>query len=150
MTATTVDLTTGCPYLAWLADHLGAAGCAADVTLHDSAQQRSFRGMQAVEEQLAALFGGRSSPMQALLRHIRGDDSSTTLSITVVGVHGWRLLGIPPTGRSVQIDMLVTGAFGAGALTQIWLQYDGGLLLQQLGLYAPVLTVGLFPNGETS
>jgi hypothetical protein len=149
MTATTIELTTGCPHLAWLAEHLGAADCAADVTLHDSAQQRSFRGMQAVEEQLAALFGSHSPPVQATLRRVHGDATSATLAIVVEVVHGWRLFGIAPTGRSVQIDMLVTGAFCAGALTQIWLQYDGGLLLQQLGLYAPVFTASLFPNGDT-
>lgn len=137
------------PLLVQVAANLGAATLAADVALCDGVQRRTFSGAAAVEEQLARLFCGAFAPVRLELRRAAPATAGPALVIRLQGVHRRRLWGIAPTGRSVHLELQLTAALHAGALTQLWLTYDGGLLLEQLGLYAPVLAGGSFPGGET-
>lgn len=137
------------PLLAQLAARLGAASLAADVTLCDGAQQRTFSGAAAVEEQLARLFCGAFAPVRLELRRTAHATAGPALVIRLQGVHCRRLWGIAPTGRRVQLEFQVSGMLQAGALTRLWLTCDGGLLLEQLGLYAPAPAASLFQPGET-
>jgi predicted ester cyclase len=56
------------------------------------------------------------------------------LALTLDGFQNGRFMGIPPTGRAVQLDLMLTCRLRQGQIYQIELNYDAATLLRQLGL----------------
>jgi hypothetical protein len=105
-----------------------------DVMLHDRAQQTSVQGEVAVETFLNAFFqdGFSQAMIAGAVEEATADDLA--LSLRLRGVQNGRFMGIPPTGRAVQLDLTLTCRLRQGQIYQIELDYDAAALLRQLGL----------------
>jgi steroid delta-isomerase-like uncharacterized protein len=71
--------------------------------------------------------------------HVRIDDLISTddkvvLLFTFTGTHQDELMGIPATGRSVNIDGMLRSRFDAGQIIEEWEQLDQLSMLQQLDI----------------
>ncbi len=52
---------------------------------------------------------------------------------TIRGTHTGRVLGLPPSGRSFTIDLIVVGRIESGKVAELWIQYDLAALVVQIG-----------------
>jgi predicted ester cyclase len=108
-------------------------------------------GEEAVfEEHLAddfAAFGGREGFRQVILGyraafpdlHMRIDDNfgagdRVVTRFTVTGTHEGELLGIPPTGRKVEVGGIAIDVMRDGKRVDGWVEIDRFGLMSQLGV----------------
>lgn len=61
------------------------------------------------------------------------EGDQVVLRCTMVGTHAGPLMGVPATGRNVQIPAIVIYRIADGKIVQFWAQADVLLLLQQIG-----------------
>ena len=50
------------------------------------------------------------------------------------GVHTRDLMGIPPTGKQVEVPFAITYRLGEGKIVQHWMSFDRMALMEQLGV----------------
>ena len=50
------------------------------------------------------------------------------------GVHNGDLMGIPPTGKQVDVPFAITYRLGEGKIVQHWMSFDRMALMEQLGV----------------
>ena len=50
------------------------------------------------------------------------------------GVHKADLMGIPPTGKQVEVPFAITYRLGEGKIVQHWMSFDRMALMEQLGV----------------
>lgn len=60
-----------------------------------------------------------------------GDE--VVLRCNIVGTHAGRLMGVPATGRNVNIPAIIIYKVAGGRIVQFWAQADALGLLQQIG-----------------
>ena len=70
----------------------------------------------------------------AEIRHAISDGEKVAVEYTFRGVNTGNLMGIPATGRSVEIPMCAIYEVANGAIQTGRLYYNSGLLTRQLGL----------------
>jgi predicted ester cyclase len=70
--------------------------------------------------------------MEATVEQVEGD--CLVLTLTLDGFQNGRFMGIPPTGRAVQLNITLTCRLRQGQIYRIELDYDAAALLRQLGL----------------
>jgi predicted ester cyclase len=107
---------------------------APDVVIQDRAQETSVRGQAAAARFLRAFFSGGfpGAKMETTVEQVEED--CLVLALRLDGLQNGRLMGIPPTGRAVQLDMTLTCRLRQGQIYRIELDYDAAALLRQLGL----------------
>jgi predicted ester cyclase len=104
------------------------------VVINDKAQETVVRGEAAATEFLYAFFrdGFPGAAITARVAQAEGD--CLVLALTLDGSQNGRFMGIPPTGRAVQLDMTLTCRLRQSQIHQIELNYNAAALLRQLGL----------------
>ncbi len=107
---------------------------APDVVIHDKAQETVVRGQAAAAEFLSAFFRGGFPGAEVTARVAQTGADCLVLALTLNGFQNGRFMGIPPTGRAVQLDMTLTCRLRQGQIYHITLNYDAAALLRQLGL----------------
>ncbi len=105
-----------------------------DVVIHDKAQETVVRGQAAATEFLYAFFRDGFPGAAVTVRVAQAEADCLVLSLVLDGFQNGRFMGIPPTGRAVQLDITLTCWLRQGQIYQIELDYDAAALLRQLGL----------------
>lgn len=67
------------------------------------------------------------------IESIVGEEDYVVFRFVARGTHHGPFMGVPPTGRRVEIDGLSMERLRDGKTIERWLQYDTAALLQQLG-----------------
>ena len=111
-----------------------AVPLAEDVVFLDRAQGRAFRGRAEVEALLRAFYVEGFPGAQMEVGCIVVDDASAVLEFTLHGRQEGPFLGIPPTGRQVDLPVTIVFQLTDGQVRAASLYYDAGTLLRQLGL----------------
>jgi hypothetical protein len=113
----------------------GRAGVALaeDVVLLDEAQGRTFAGRAQAEAVLRAFFGEGFSGARG---EVRGDSVEGTACLQMVfrGQQTGPFMGLPATGRQVNLPITVEYQISEGQISHVTLSYDARVLLGQLGL----------------
>jgi predicted ester cyclase len=61
------------------------------------------------------------------------DGDTVATRWTGAGTHQGELMGIPPTGKRIRVEGMNFYKLSNGRVTDLWTQYDGVGMLQQLG-----------------
>jgi steroid delta-isomerase-like uncharacterized protein len=99
-----------------------------DPSLPPEAQQGREAYKQGVQVFKTAMPDGKLEAHEVIAE---GDRVAARL--TYSGTHQGDLMGIPPTGRSVSIDMLGTWRIANGKVAEGWINFDALGMLQQIG-----------------
>jgi len=67
------------------------------------------------------------------LQDIVGDGDTVATRWVVTGSQRQELMGIPATGRTIRVEGMNFYRLEAGRVTDIWTQFDGFGMMQQLG-----------------
>jgi predicted ester cyclase len=102
--------------------------------LEDRAQGRVFNRQAAVREILQALFEKGLPDGMREIRCVVSDATTVSVEIAFCGQQRGPFLGLPNTGRELNLPMVIIGQPAAGHIQRIALYYDAGTLLRQLGL----------------
>jgi steroid delta-isomerase-like uncharacterized protein len=89
------------------------------------------------QEGLAALLDGYRSAFPDLrieIDELLVADDATVLAFTLTGTHRGELLGIPATGRRVNVQGMVRSRFRDGKIADEWEILDQLTLFEQLGI----------------
>jgi steroid delta-isomerase-like uncharacterized protein len=62
---------------------------------------------------------------------VEGDTAATRW--TAAGTHKGDMMGIPPTGKRIRVEGMNFYRLANGRITEVWTQFDGVGMLQQLG-----------------
>jgi steroid delta-isomerase-like uncharacterized protein len=110
-----------------------AALLAEDFVEHDGAP-----GFPTTKDGTLAYFETVLEALPDVHMHVEDlvDGGSTTVArVTVTGTHRGDFMGIPPTGRHVEVRLIDIMRFdGAGAVREHWGVLDALTLMQQLGV----------------
>ena len=108
---------------------------AEDAVFTQMALPQPFKGRDAIGRMLQLFYHDAFSDASGELRHVAADTDKGLgfVEFTFRGRHTGELMGIPPTGRQVQVPMLGTYEIGNGQIRQARLYYDMATLLRQLG-----------------
>jgi steroid delta-isomerase-like uncharacterized protein len=79
-----------------------------------------------------AMYVGIFNP-ELDLQEIIGDGDLVATRWTVTGTHGEEFFGVPATGNRVQVEGMNFYRLANGKITDVWTQFDGLGLMQQLG-----------------
>jgi len=107
---------------------------AEDATLRDYTMPEPIRGRTAVAQYLDMFYRVAFPGGQAEIRHTVSDGQQVAVEYTFRGVNNGNLMGIPATGRSVEIPMCAVYEVANGAIQAGRVYYDSGLITRQLGL----------------
>ena len=108
---------------------------AADAEFSQVALAHPFNGRDAIAAMLRLFYQEAFSDARGDLRHVAADTEKDLgfIEFTFHGRHSGELMGIPPTGRSVEIPMLGVYEVDNGLIRRGRLYYDMATLLRQLG-----------------
>lgn len=70
---------------------------------------------------------------QVSLAQVIGDGDYVATLWTVTGTHQAEFFGVPATGRKVSVEGMNFYRLSDGRITDVWAQFDGLGLMQQLG-----------------
>lgn len=70
---------------------------------------------------------------QVSLAQVIGDGDIVATLWTVTGTHQAEFFGVPATGRQVAVEGMNFYRLSDGRITEVWTQFDGLGLMQQLG-----------------
>lgn len=104
------------------------------VVLEDFGQGMAYRGPAAVLEVLGAFFGGGFPDGRMGLQANLIDGNMAAVAFVFYGRQEHPFLGLPATGRAVEVPMIVLIRFARGAAEYLAWYYDAGTILRQLGL----------------
>ncbi len=107
---------------------------AADATFHDYSQAEPLRGREAIGAMLDMFYHTAFSDARAEPRNLAADDKSVILEFTFHGVNTGSLMGLPPTGKRVEIPMCAVYDVEGGVIRRARLYYDSATMAKQLGL----------------
>jgi steroid delta-isomerase-like uncharacterized protein len=111
----------------------GAELVAPEYRLHfDSAPEMDREQAVAFFEAFFAAFPGITHEIQDQI----GEGDRVATRIVVRGTHGGDFMGIPSTGREVEIKAINIHRVAEGRIVEQWVVSDGVGLLQQLGVLA--------------
>jgi steroid delta-isomerase-like uncharacterized protein len=71
--------------------------------------------------------------LQLVELHVIADGDTVATRWTGAGTHQGELMGIPPTGKRIRVEGMNFYKLSNGRVTDLWTQYDGVGMLQQLG-----------------
>ncbi len=92
-------------------------------------QQPGLAGLKDTIAFYTATFGNQ----KVELHHVFGDGDLVTTHWTTHGTHKAEFFGIPATGREVQVEGINIYRVVDGKITEVWTQFDGLGLMEQLG-----------------
>jgi len=71
---------------------------------------------------------------------VEGDTAATRW--TAAGTHEGEMMGIPATGKRIRVEGMNFYRLANGRITDVWTQFDGISMLQQLGVMPAPATAG--------
>lgn len=107
---------------------------AEDATFQDYSQPEPLRGREAIGAMLDMFYHTAFSEARAEVRNLVADDRSVVLEFTFHGVNTGSLMGMPPTGRRVEVPMCAIYDVEGGIIRRARLYYDSATMARQLGL----------------
>lgn len=112
-----------------------------DFVYHDPASGADQRGVGAIVQHVQTFRTAFSDLHLAIAEQVAEGDT-VAYRWTARGTHRGELHGIPPTHKQVHVTGLAISRLVGGKIAEIWEQYDGLGLLQQLGVFpaAPLTT----------
>ena len=108
-------------------DYLAGRGpelMAEDATFHDLTQPAPIRGREAIAAMFHLLYVEAFPGASAEFRNWVGNDECVVLEFTFRGVNAGSLGGRPPTGKSVEVPMVVIYDVKDGIIRRARLYYD--------------------------
>ena len=115
---------------AWWARHV-----APDFRRHDPGLPFAVVGPPGLRRLADALLPGIPD-MSLPIEDVVAEDGKVLVRLRVVGTHGGELMGIPPSGRPIDIAVMDLFAIRDGMLVEHWALLDNLGLLRQLGVSA--------------
>ena len=119
-----------------LADELYAP----DYVLHDPSLPEDLHGPEGIKR-YAAMTLGAFPDIRVVVEDQVAEGDKVVSRWTANGTHTGDLMGIPPTGRRVEISGVTINRFSGGKIAEDWYQSDDLGMMQQLGVV---------PSGEQS
>ncbi len=92
-----------------------------------------MRGPEGVRHLVAALQAGLSG-FHATIEDVIGDGDKVLVRLTTGGIHQGELMGIPPTGKDVTVEVMDLFRVADGKIAEQWVARDDLGMLQQLGV----------------
>ena len=115
---------------AWWAEHI-----APDFVRHDPGLPFEVRGPAGLKTLAEALLPGIPD-MELPIEDVVAEDGKVLVRLRVTGTHGGPLMGIPATGRRIDIGVMDLFRIADGVLVEHWALLDNLGLLKQLGVTA--------------
>jgi steroid delta-isomerase-like uncharacterized protein len=84
-----------------------------------------------------AQYKGIFPDSQVNLHAVIGEGDLVATHWTVTGTHEAEFFGVPATGRRVTVEGMNVYRLAGGKITDVWTQFDGLGLMQQLGALPP-------------
>ena len=119
-----------------LADELYAP----DYVLHDPSLPEDLHGPEGIK-QYAAMSLGASPDARVTVEDQVAEGDKVVSRWTATGTHTGELMGIAPTGRSIEISGITINRFSGRKIAEDWYQSEDLGMMQQLGV---------IPSEETS
>jgi steroid delta-isomerase-like uncharacterized protein len=105
---------------------------AGDYVLHDPTQPESVRGLAGVREFISSVVTGFPDARYTIEDLIATGDK-VVQRLTVRGTQQGAFLGIPPTGKQVEVWLMVISRIADNKIAEEWQMVDSLGLMQQLG-----------------
>jgi steroid delta-isomerase-like uncharacterized protein len=112
-----------------LADELYAP----DYVLHDPSLPEDLHGPEGLKQYAAMNLGAFPDVRVSVEDQIAEGDMVVT-RWTATGTHTGELLGIPPTGRRIEISGITINRYSGNRIAEDWYQSDDLGMMQQLGV----------------
>lgn len=106
---------------------------AADYVLHDPSQSADIEGPKGFKEYVKA-YRSAFSDLEVTASDVMVEGERVALRYHVRGTHDGELMGISPTGKTVEMSGMAMLRFEDGKRKEDWFQDDVLGLLQQLGV----------------
>lgn len=113
---------------AWLRRHV-----APEFRRNDPGLPFEVRGPEGVKQLADGLRAGLPD-MELLIEDVIAEGEKVLVRLRAKGTHGGELMGVPSTGRPVDIDVLDLLRFRDGVLVEQWALIDNLGLLRQIGV----------------
>lgn len=114
--------------LSYVDDHF-----AADYVLHDPSHPSDIEGPEGFKEYVKG-YRSAFSDLEVTASDVIVEGERVALRYHVSGTHDGELMGIPPTGKTVEVSGMAMLRFENGKRKEDWFQDDVLGLLQQLGV----------------
>jgi steroid delta-isomerase-like uncharacterized protein len=96
-----------------------------------------FKGPEGFKQFLTTYFTAFPDIRQIIEEEIAEGDK-VMFRQTYIGTHQGSLMGIPPTGKRINIQQMVINRFANGKIVESWTLADLLGMMQQLGLIPPM------------
>lgn len=108
--------------------------CSPDVVSHDPAEAEEVRGIDAHKERVRG-YRTAMSDLEVVFDDLIATGDNVITRWTARGTNDGELMGMPPTGKRVEITGISIDRFDAdGKLVETWDQWDNAGFMTQLGL----------------
>jgi steroid delta-isomerase-like uncharacterized protein len=108
--------------------------CAPDVVSHDPAEAEDLRGVEAHKERCQG-YRTAMSDLQVTVDDVFASGDKVAMRWTARGTNDGELMGVPATGKSVQMTGTSIDRFDAdGRIAETWDQWDNAGFMSQLGI----------------
>ncbi len=115
-------------------DLAGLDACIAPTYVrHDPGLPFQVRGPEGVKQLVSALQAGFSS-FFATIEDVIAEGDTVLVCLTTGGTHRGELLGIPPTGKDVTVEVMDLFRVAEGKIAEQWVARDDLGTLRQLGV----------------
>lgn len=108
--------------------------CSPDYVGHDPADPEDTRGIEAAKER-TLMYKTAMSDLEVTADDIVASDDKVVIRWTARGTNDGELMGMPPTGKRLEITGISIDRFDAdGKIAETWDQWDNAGFMQQLGI----------------
>lgn len=104
-----------------------------DVVVHAGGQE--FRGPEAAT-QLAQGLKAALPDMKITHHDVLSQGDQVAIRWTAIATHGGNYFGVPASGNAVNLTGIDWFRFKNGKISELWIEYDNALVLQQMGAMA--------------
>lgn len=116
----------------YLGGHQQATLIAPDATLEGSGLPSQLRGRNGIAGYWAAFYGAIGEQELSLETAFEAGDRAVAV-LRIQGIHRGRLLGHPPTGRRLDLPLIVLAHVHGGEIRHLRVSFDRLALCEQLG-----------------
>jgi steroid delta-isomerase-like uncharacterized protein len=110
---------------------------AANYVRHDPGAPIEIRGPAGVR-QLAAGFRAGFPDIHITVEEMIAEGDRVAQRLTVRGTHQGEFMGIPPTGKQIEVTAIEIFELVEGKITEQWVEGDYLGLMQQVGVIPPM------------
>ena len=116
--------------------------CSPDIVSHDPAEPEDVRGIDAHKERVRA-YRTAMSDLEVVVEDVVASGDRVATRWRARGTNDGELMGMPPTGKHVEITGLSIDRFDPnGKIVETWDQWDNAGFMVQLGLAPEVARAG--------